>query len=127
MRPGTGEPGAGLNNPAGRGIARCSMDAIGPVPLATPKLPDEVRLGPLPAYRALVASGALTSDPAQALAAERLQMLWSRLRDYDPSPRPAQANSLIARFMRRKVEEQENYPHGLYLVGEVGRGKSMLM
>ena len=37
-------------------------------------------------------------------------------------------SGLLARFLRRKpVDEAEDYPHGLYLVGEVGRGKSMLM
>jgi cell division protein ZapE len=103
------------------------MDAIASAPPDAAPLPEEVRQGPLPAYRTLVAIGALTADPAQALAAERLQLLWARLRGYDPAPRPTQANSLISRFWRRKVDEQENYPHGLYLVGEVGRGKSMLM
>jgi cell division protein ZapE len=102
------------------------MDAVAPVPSAAP-LPDEVRLGPLPAYRALIARGTLASDPPQALAAERLQLLWARLRGYDPAPKPSQANSLVSRFWRRKVDEADNYPHGLYLVGEVGRGKSMLM
>ncbi len=103
------------------------MDALAPVPLAAGPLPEDVRCGPLPAYRALVARGSLTPDPAQALAAERLQLLWARLRGYDPAPRASPANTLIARFWRRKVDEQDNYPHGLYLVGEVGRGKSMLM
>ncbi len=102
------------------------MDAPAPAAL----LPDQVRLGPLPAYRALVAGGALAPDPAQALAAERLHMLWTRLRGYDPTPRSsgANGNGLLSRFLRRKpVDESADYPHGLYLVGEVGRGKSMLM
>jgi len=104
------------------------MDAVTAAPLSVPRLPDEVRLGPLPAYRTLVANHALVSDPAQALAAERLQMLWTRLRGYDPPLRPANGNGLLARFRRRKpVDDAEDYPHGLYLVGEVGRGKSMLM
>jgi cell division protein ZapE len=104
------------------------MDALAPVPLAAGPLPEDVRLGPLPAYRALVARGSLTPDPAQAMAAERLQALWTRLRGYDPPPRPSAGNTLLARFLRRKpVEEAADYLHGLYLVGEVGRGKSMLM
>jgi cell division protein ZapE len=103
------------------------MDAVVPAPAVAAPLPDEVRSGPLPAYRALVAAGALASDPAQALAAERLQLLWARLRGYDPPPKAAQTSTLISRFWRRKVDEQDNYPHGLYLVGAVGRGKSMLM
>jgi len=87
--------------------------------------------GPLPAYRALVASGALSSDPAQALAAEILQDLWRRLRGYDPHPDtpPEQAATFLQRLFRR-LHHDETVPHapqGLYLVGEVGRGKSMLM
>lgn len=84
--------------------------------------------GPLAAYRARLAAGDLATDPAQALAAERLQELWARLRDYDPRPLPA-GNGLLARFFRRKPTEDApaERPHGLYLVGEVGRGKSMLM
>ena len=86
------------------------------------------RDGPLPAYRARVAAGALAHDPAQALAAERLQDLWRRLRGYDPQPE-APREAFLARFFRRKPVEEapEGTPQGLYLVGEVGRGKSMLM
>ncbi len=104
------------------------MDAIAPIPAEAAPPPEAIRNGPLPAYRALVASGALTQDPSQALAAERLQMTWSRLRGYDPPPRPARPETRLSRFWRPKpVEDATDYPHGLYLVGEVGRGKSMLM
>ena len=84
--------------------------------------------GPLPDYRAMLASGALSTDPAQALAAERLQALWSRLRGYRPEVRQ-QEPSFWDRFRKKSATEDipDNYPHGLYLVGEVGRGKSMLM
>jgi cell division protein ZapE len=83
--------------------------------------------GPLPSYRALVASGALRGDSAQEQAAAKLQDLWSRLRGYDPRPNlePA-ATGLMARLLRRRHTE-EYVPTGLYLVGDVGRGKSMLM
>jgi cell division protein ZapE len=82
--------------------------------------------GPLPAYRDLIADGSLAADPAQAKAVERLQDLWERLRDYDPEPAPAPNGGLLARLMRRRHAE-EYEPTGLYLVGAVGRGKSMLM
>ncbi len=84
--------------------------------------------GPLPAYRALLARGALVADPSQAMAAERLQTLWLALRGYDPEPRP-EPGFLLARLFRRRATEgaDDTRPHGLYLVGEVGRGKSMLM
>lgn len=87
--------------------------------------------GPLPAYRARIAEGLLAADPAQAMAAERLQDLWRRLRGYDPHPAapPEQQASFLGRLFRRKPVDEpvSDAPHGLYLVGEVGRGKSMLM
>ncbi|MBN9507588.1 MAG: AFG1 family ATPase [Alphaproteobacteria bacterium] len=99
------------------------MDASPPGPhlLAT----DALTAGPLPAYRARIAEGTLIADPAQRMAAERLQTLWARLRDDVPAP----ANGLLARLRRLRTPEgaDEARPHGLYLVGEVGRGKSMLM
>ena len=84
--------------------------------------------GPLPAYRARLASGELTTNPSQALAAERLQGLWVSLRGYDPAPRRP-AHGFFARLRGRKRADDipEDRPHGLYLVGDVGRGKSMLM
>ncbi|HME24379.1 MAG TPA: cell division protein ZapE [Acetobacteraceae bacterium] len=81
--------------------------------------------GPLPAFRAMVAAGELAPDSSQELVATRLQALWTRLRGYDPPPHPANGNSLFSRLLRR--EPQPEQPNGLYIVGEVGRGKSMLM
>ena len=88
--------------------------------------------GPLIAYRRLLAAGALTTDPAQAVAAERLQGLWSRLRGYDPAVHDhsaPQRRGLFGRMLHRAPRDDipDSFPHGLYLVGDVGRGKSMLM
>ena len=88
--------------------------------------------GPLPAWRAMVARGELAPDPAQEYAARRLQTLWEALRGYAPAPlrRNSPGNGLLGRILRRKTEAfiaPEGTPKGLYLVGEVGRGKSMLM
>lgn len=99
------------------------MDDLSATRLASPELAS----GPLAAYRAQRSAGRLATDPAQTLAAERLQDLWEKLRAYDPmAPAPS---GRLARFLRRKPTEgaPEERPHGLYLVGEVGRGKSMLM
>jgi cell division protein ZapE len=83
--------------------------------------------GPLPAYRDLIAAGTLALDSAQEAAAEKLQDLWERLRGYDPEPASGHATGgLLARLLKRRHAE-EYVPLGLYLVGEVGRGKSMLM
>jgi cell division protein ZapE len=89
--------------------------------------------GPLPALRARVRAGLLEHDPAQALAAERLQELWRALRGYDPQP--AQNGGFLAAlrarlgFARERSprEDETDAPQGLYIVGAVGRGKSMLM
>jgi cell division protein ZapE len=63
----------------------------------------------LMAYRARVAGGALTRDPAQDAAAVRLDALAEHLRKWNPD------------FWFSKP------PRGLYIWGAVGRGKSMLM
>ena len=58
--------------------------------------------GPLPAYRVRLAAGLLATDPAQALAVERLQNFWTKLRGYDPAPHAAHAGRL-ARLLRRRA------------------------
>lgn len=89
--------------------------------------PEAAPRGPLPAYRDLLAAGQLRADDSQRAAAERLQDLWAKLRGYDPPPRPA-AGGLLGRLLRlRPTEGAPEGPNGLYLVGDVGRGKSMLM
>jgi cell division protein ZapE len=91
---------------------------------------DDLSAGPLPAYRTRVARGELAADPSQAMAIERLQHLWVKLRGYDPPPLAAAPRiGLLSRFLRRKNidEDAGPSPDGLYLIGDVGRGKSMLM
>jgi cell division protein ZapE len=86
--------------------------------------------GPLPAYRAMVARGELADDPSQERAARQLQTLWQELRGYVPAPPRHHASDRLTRFLHRKTPERlapEGTPKGLYLVGDVGRGKSMLM
>ena len=85
--------------------------------------------GPLPALRARIAAGLIAADPAQELAVEKLQDLWRRTRGYDPKVEPPETGGFLGRFFRRKPVEEapDGTPLGLYLVGEVGRGKSMLM
>jgi cell division protein ZapE len=75
----------------------------------------------------MLIDGSLSSDPSQAVAIERLQALWFKLRGYDPQPR--QKSTALWRVLRRKPvdEAPRDFLGGLYLVGDVGRGKSMLM
>jgi cell division protein ZapE len=86
--------------------------------------------GPLSAYQAKLAGRELAPDSAQAAAMERLQALWQALLGYDPAPLdpPAKPTGLLGRlFGRNSAPPRPEPPRGLYLVGEVGRGKSMLM
>ncbi|MEY4844839.1 MAG: hypothetical protein RL312_1120, partial [Pseudomonadota bacterium] len=86
--------------------------------------------GPDASYQARLASGDLAEDPAQAAAIARLQALWLALRGYDPAPldtAPKPAGLLGRLFGRASAPARQDPPRGLYLVGEVGRGKSMLM
>lgn len=73
--------------------------------------------GPLSGYQALVRRGEITSDPAQEEVARWLQALRDDIVHY----RPGGAGGLFSVF--RKKED----PRGLYICGDVGRGKSMLM
>ena len=78
--------------------------------------------GPIAAYRRLVADGEITGDPAQELAAQKLQSLHNALRHHQPDTGAAGWKARFGLARRR-----EDPPLGLYLFGPVGRGKSMLM
>jgi cell division protein ZapE len=80
------------------------------------------RDGPLWAYRAKRRSGELKPDPAQELAAEKLQSLFNAIRHYQPGTGQSGWKERLG-LARRQAEP----PQGLYLYGGVGRGKSMLM
>ena len=71
-------------------------------------------------YRALVSSGAIEADPAQTLAADAFAALEERLSSY----RPLRKQSLFERLFG---DNDEPPLRGLYVHGEVGRGKTMLM
>lgn len=80
--------------------------------------------GPLTRYRALVADGTLKPDPAQELAAEKLNSLHHALQSYKPK---SGRKGWMDRFGLTGQYGAEPPPQGLYLFGGVGVGKSMLM
>jgi cell division protein ZapE len=82
---------------------------------------------PLQRLQARVASGELRADPLQLAAAERLDRLARELEGWRPTPPPAPAGGLFGLFGRRSEPEPPPSPKGVYLHGDVGRGKSMLM
>ena len=71
-------------------------------------------------YRSLVSAGAIEADPAQAGAVEALTALDERLASY----KPLRKQGLLGRLF---ADKDEPPPRGLYVHGEVGRGKTMLM
>src|ERR1700680_256775 len=71
-------------------------------------------------YQALVSSGAIEADAAQARAAEAFAGLEQRLASY----KPVRKQGLLGRLF---ADKDEAPPRGLYIHGEVGRGKTMLM
>lgn len=84
--------------------------------------------GPLAVYQARIASGDLKSDPDQARVIERLNQLWQELAQMPPQPAAAPAKGLLAGLVRRiKAPVPVVRPRGLYIVGRVGRGKTMVM
>src|SRR6516162_8229540 len=71
-------------------------------------------------YQALVSSGAIEPDPAQEEVAQVFSDLEERLSSY----KPLRKQGLFGRLF---ADKDEPPPHGLYVHGDVGRGKTMLM
>src|SRR6201989_200074 len=71
-------------------------------------------------YQALVSSGAIEPDEAQAEVAEAFAALEQRLASY----KPVRKQGLLGRLF---ADKDAAPPRGLYVHGEVGRGKTMLM
>jgi cell division protein ZapE len=71
-------------------------------------------------YQALVSSGAIEADEAQAEVADAFAALERRLATY----KPTRKQGLLGRLFSDKDEAS---PRGLYVHGDVGRGKTMLM
>jgi cell division protein ZapE len=71
-------------------------------------------------YQALLSSGAIERDAAQAEVADAFADLERRLAGY----KPVRKQGLLGRLF---ADKDEPPPRGLYIHGEVGRGKTMLM
>ena len=70
------------------------------------------------AYQAKIREGTIQADPAQAAALAPLIRLEMELGDEEPE------GGILAMLRRRSAQAR---PRGVYLIGPVGRGKTMLM
>lgn len=83
--------------------------------------------GPLAAYRALRRAGKISPAPAQELAVEKLQVLHIHLQHYHAAGANGDEGGVFARFFARGGRRRAPPPQGIYIFGDVGRGKSMVM
>lgn len=83
--------------------------------------------GPLVLYRERIASGELNSDADQARVVERLDQLWHELANQSPPAPPVKSGLLAGLVSRLKPQPVPPHVRGLYIVGRVGRGKTMVM
>src|SRR5258707_7265628 len=81
--------------------------------------------GPLANLAAKRAAGEISADPVQETIVARLQALHDRLTE-DAAAKPARPGFLERLGLARRAPASAG-PHGTYIWGPVGRGKSMLM
>ncbi|KAF8915260.1 AFG1-like ATPase-domain-containing protein [Mucidula mucida] len=120
---------------ASASVAEHEVLASGARAFARPTPPSEPQdfYTPLEQYHRSIAAGRLRGDSHQTRIIQKLQDLHDRLLHYTPPPVPdsSASISLISRWFSRNdtipAAPPDDVPLGLYLYGDVGTGKTMLM
>eukprot|EP00392_Amoebophrya_sp_AT5.2_P004102 g4107.t1 len=88
-------------------------------------------LGPQDTYNKLLADKKINEDANQKVIVRRLDELAEKIKNYEPAPDsgPAPAASAASTSSTDASDEFSQYtaPHGLYIWGGCGSGKSFLM
>jgi cell division protein ZapE len=79
-------------------------------------------MSPAEQYRLIIQSGSHREDPAQQIAIETFQQIYDRL-----SAECEQSSRFIPALLDKLLGKKSNPVQGLYLWGDVGRGKTWLM
>jgi len=86
---------------------------------------DADQAGPLERFQAMIEAGELSPDAGQIAAAEQLQRLHDELLGYARSSGRSDLGARLKGWFG--IDDPQDIPKGIYIHGEVGRGKSMLM
>ncbi|PLW13334.1 hypothetical protein PCANC_16708 [Puccinia coronata f. sp. avenae] len=104
--------------------------------------PLTIKGGPIDLYQQRIDQGLLNLDKFQVTILRQLQDLYQELATYHPTQLPSQSTqnepssssnwfrSLLTHSLSNDnlpLDPPSNLPHGIYLYGSVGTGKSMLM
>ncbi|KAI9732542.1 MAG: hypothetical protein M1834_003877 [Cirrosporium novae-zelandiae] len=133
----------GINRSSGSCLASIQKHGLATVALAPdrPKTQTKRSKGPLDEYGERVEGGRLRDDEHQRTIVQNLQDLHDMLKEYSPpkvvhpaieSLRPPPKSFLGSWFQRGSPKDAHtkipaNLPRGLYMYGDVGSGKTMLM
>src|SRR5262249_1616570 len=88
-------------------------------------IPSIAGKGPAANLAARRAAGEIHADPVQEKVVQGLQAVYDQLATLADHPAPKRG--LLARLGLAAAPRPPAGPHGLYIWGPVGRGKSMLM